>query len=561
MAGYTHADLEAEGLTDFRVFLCYVWLYLGLPKPTPVQLDIAYTLQHGPRRFIIQAFRGVGKSWITVAFVVWCLLLDPELKIMVVSANQGLSDAFSKFCKQIINGMPLLQHLSAGPGQSDSNILFEVGPARDSRDPSVKSVGIYGQLTGSRADIVVFDDVEVPKNSYTAVLRERLSELVKEADAVVKPGGRIFYLGTPQTEATLYNRLIKRGYEIFIWPSEIPKSTDSYFGRLAGFIMKLIAGGAAVKSPVDPMRFDAADLAERRLSYGDAGYALQFLLDTNPSDVEKHPLKLSDLLVMDLDPDLTPVKLMWSRDREYVIQDLQSGGFDGDVLHRPFWRSEEMSKYTGTVMAVDPSGQGKDETAYAIVRFSHGQLYWVASGGFRDGFGESTLQAIGAAAARYKVSHYIDETNYGGGMFTSLITPYLKKSGVMHINPEEWDGWSRGQKELRMLDTLEPLFKSHRIVVDRTVIEQDARVQAETQDYSVVYQITRMSRVKGALRNEDRLEALAMACGFWTSRLDRDQDRILKNVQSAAIDEELRKFVRGVSKRGNFSGFKYQRNR
>jgi hypothetical protein len=52
-------------LQDFRVFLTMVWRHLNLPDPTPVQLDIAHWLQHGPRRKIIEAFRGVGKSWIT----------------------------------------------------------------------------------------------------------------------------------------------------------------------------------------------------------------------------------------------------------------------------------------------------------------------------------------------------------------------------------------------------------------------------------------------------------------------------------------------------------------
>lgn len=547
-------ELAAEGLDDFRVFLIHLWLYLGLPEPTPVQLDIAYNLQHGQKRLVVEAFRGVGKSWITAGFVVWNLLLNPDMKIMVVSANQQLSDTFSTFVKQIINGMPLCEHLIAGAGQRDSNVLFDVGPARPSRDPSVKSVGITGQLTGSRADLIIADDIEVPKNSYTFLLRERLSELVKEFDAVLKPDGRVIYLGTPQIEASLYNRLVQRGYQLMIWPAEIPSRPEVYHGRLAKYVLKLIAKGARAGDIVDPKRFTREDLEGRKLSYGAAGYSLQFMLDTNPSDVERHPLKLSDLLVMDVDADLTPIKLIWGKDRDAVLQDLPAGGFDGDLYHRPIWKSEEMSKYGGTVMAVDPSGQGKDETAYAIVRWAHGQLYLVASGGFLDGFGEATLQALGAAAARHKVTHYIDETNYGGGMFTSLITPYLKQAGVGDINPEDWNGWSRGQKEFRMLDILEPIFKSHKLVVDRQVILLDSVVQQETPQYSLVHQMTRMSRLKGALPNEDRLEALAMACGYWTQQMDRTADQRLKKVKDEALDAELRKFMKAAGARGPYGG-------
>lgn len=557
MAAPTREQLEAEGLGDFRVFLCHLWLYLGLPEPTPVQLDIAYNLQHGPKRMIVEAFRGVGKSWITAGFVVWCLLMDPEKKVMVVSANQQLADTFSTFVKQIINGMPLCEHLIAGPGQRNSNVLFDVGPARPSRDPSVKSVGITGQLTGSRADIIIPDDIEVPKNSYTFLLRERLGELVKEFDAVLKPEGRIIYLGTPQVEASLYNRLVQRGYQMMVWTAEIPARVEVYLGRLSKFVLRLIAKGAKPGDIVDPVRFSREDLEGRKLSYGAAGYALQFMLDTNPSDVDRHPLKLSDLLVTSVDTDVTPVKLVWAKDRDQVIQDLVPGGFDGDVYHRPAWKSDEMTKYGGTLMAVDPSGQGKDETAYAIVKFAHGQLFLVDSGGFTDGFGESTLSALGAAAARHKVTHYIDETNYGGGMFTSLITPHLKNAGVANINPEEWNGWSRGQKEFRILDILEPIFKNHRLVVDRGVIERDALVQSEDQRYSLIYQMTRMTRLKGALPNEDRLEALAMACGYWTEKMNRDADRSLQKVRDEAKQEALRKFMKAAGARGNHSGYRY----
>ena len=137
---YTKEEIEAAGLDDFRVFLRQVWDFLGLPPPTPVQNDIAWHLQHGDRRLVIEAFRGVGKSWITVAYVLWCLFLDPQEKIMVVSASQELADNFSKFCKQLIREMPLLQHLAPRQGQRDSAISFDVGPATPSKDPRSRAL-------------------------------------------------------------------------------------------------------------------------------------------------------------------------------------------------------------------------------------------------------------------------------------------------------------------------------------------------------------------------------------------------------------------------------------
>src|SRR6056297_1593416 len=84
-------------LSDFRVFLAVVWKALQLPPPTPVQNELAYYLQHGPKRKIIQAYRGAGKSWITSGFVLWSLARDPERKFMVVSASKSRADDFSTF--------------------------------------------------------------------------------------------------------------------------------------------------------------------------------------------------------------------------------------------------------------------------------------------------------------------------------------------------------------------------------------------------------------------------------------------------------------------------------
>lgn len=562
---FTPEEIKEAGLDDFRVFLVQVWDFLGLPAPTPVQLDVAYWLQHGPRRAILQAFRGVGKSWMTVAFVLWLLLLNPQLKILVVSANQKLADDFSKFCRQIIDGMELLHHLRPRGDQRDSGIAFDVGPATPSKDPSVKSAGITGQITGNRADVIVFDDIEVPKNALTHVQREKLAESVKEGDAVLKPGGRIVYLGTPQVESSVYNRLAKRGYTRVVYPIEIPKNTDTYGGCLAPYVLRKIKQGAPPGTLLEPTRFPQNEIDERRLSYGAGGYALQFMLDTNPAEAERHPLKLKDLIVYDADlTQMAPVRLVW--DSAKPINDLECGGFDGDGFYHPGWKATEMADFTGTVMAIDPSGRGQDETGYAIIKYLYGLLYLVDVGGFTDGFGEATLKALAGKALRWGVNNIITETNYGGGMFDQLLKPHLVSVGLDRENPdrskppagkidEEWIkkfGWSSGQKELRILDTLEPIVRNHKLVVSRRVIEEDWKQQNDKERYSFVQQFTRMARLKGCLPNEDRLEAVAMATSYFTEKMNRDQEQMHSEHIERLRDAELDKFVQHAL--GNFAG-------
>ena len=183
-----------DPLSDFRKFLFVIWKHLNLPDPTPVQYDIAYNLQHGDKRMIIEAFRGVGKSWVTSAYVVWLLYMKPQLNILVVSASKSRSDDFTTFTLRLINEIKDLAHLRPKPDQRQSKITFDVASAAASHAPSVKSVGISGQLAGSRADVIVANDIEVPNNSMTQGMRDKLSEAVEEFEAILKPDGRIIYL-------------------------------------------------------------------------------------------------------------------------------------------------------------------------------------------------------------------------------------------------------------------------------------------------------------------------------------------------------------------------------
>ena len=353
-------------LHDFRNFLSIIWEGLGLPEPTPVQYDIAYCMQHGidptiEDKMIIEAFRGIGKSYVAVAFVLWCLLHDPDHKIMVVSASKIRADDFSSFAHRIIQEIDICKHMRAKPEQSWSHVKFDVADSRPSGSPSVKSVGITGQLTGSRADLIVSDDCETPGNSMTQMQREKLRELVKEFDAIKKPGGRILYLGTPQTEASLYNILQRSGFPARIWPSEYPSLDEvstKYGNRLAPMILqRVIDDPTIVGHSTDPKRFTDSDLLSRKLSYGRSGYGLQFLLDTTLSDADRHPLRISDLMVMSCDLRHAPIDVVYGIFKE--LKDIPNVAMPGDKWYAPELISEKRSPYQGCILAIDPSGRKK----------------------------------------------------------------------------------------------------------------------------------------------------------------------------------------------------------
>lgn len=567
---YSRAEIKAEGLDVFRNFLVLVWAHLGLPEPDEVQLDIADYLQYGPKRAVIEAFRGAGKTWITAAYVVWRLFLNPQLNIKVVSAGQDYADDISTFIHRIISEMQMLRFLLPHPGQRTSAIAFDVGPAEADVVPSVSSVGIGGQITGQRADIIIGDDIETDKNSFTDLLRLKVVSQTKEFESVLKPDmegvedwekSRILYLGTPHVEASLYNDLAKRGYTRRIWPSRIPQYIDKYEGQLGQYIKDLISRGVPPGTPVEPRRHGHLALLEREVSQGYTVHAMQYMLDPTPSDKNRFPLKTGDFLVFDMDEETTPIRLVHSKSSECSIENFPSGGLDGDVWRMPFFVSEERSEYQGTVMAIDPSGKGADETGYAIIRYAQGLLYWVASGGFHDGLSDETQRSLATLAVRYRVSHIAMEPNYGGGAFGSLLKPYLREV-TEKLNEVEEPlrpyvvptliedmKWARGQKEIRILDTLEPAIQGHRVVVSRELIEKDMEQYAEDYRFSVIYQMTRLTRDKGALAHEDRVEALAMAVEHYATKLSRDLIKMVQRHRDEVVSKELKKVIE-ISKMG-----------
>lgn len=550
MSKKTPAERQAEMVQrmrgDFVFFIFVLWKALSLPVPTRCQIDMCKKLAAGDnRRFILQAFRGIGKSFLTCGFVVWKLWNNPDLKFMIVSASKERADANSIFIKRIIDLMPQLQELKPKQGQRDAVISFDVGPAKPDHSPSVKSVGITGQLTGSRADILIADDVEVPNNSATQAARDRLSELVKEFDAILKPGGTIIYLGTPQNEMTLYRELEGRGYTTTIWPARYPrdrKDWQSYGDRLAPMLQAELEEDpeSFYWRPTDEVRFDDTDLKERELSYGKAGFALQFMLNPNLSDAEKYPLKLRDLIVADLDPASSPMVYQWLPNPQNKREDVPNVGLMGDSYHTYQTVGSAFSSYTQKILVIDPSGRGKDETGYAVLYQLNGYIFAMEVGGMRGGYEDSTLEALAKIGRKWKVNEYVIEGNFGDGMYLELFKPVSARIHPAAVTEVK----SKGQKELRICDVLEPIMGSHRLIVNAAAIVQDYQTASDKDGvrnpiYSLFYQMTRISRERGALAHDDRLDALAIGVQFFVESMAKDANKGEREVTEEWLEEQM----------------------
>lgn len=547
-------DLRA----DFGLFLAYVWQFLELPPPTPKQMEMAQWLVEGTpeMRQILMAFRGIGKSWVTCTFVVWCLWRDPQEKILVISASGSRAVAFSIMAQRLISEIPFLAHLKPTSRQEQhrwSKVEFDVGPSRIAQAPSVKSVGINGQITGSRANRIICDDVEVPENSATVEAREKLLAKVLEVEAIILPDGSVVFLGTPQTEESIYKALREKGYTTRIWPARVPKASklDSYHGCLAPSITKYV--GTPREGRATDTRFTDEDLASRELRWGRSGFALQFMLDTSLSDAERYPLKTGDIVVSDfVDPEQGPTLVQWSRQK--VDINLGQVGFSSDRWYiNTLPEGCTFRPYEGRMMFIDPSGRGADECVGVVVYQLHGKLFVADLLATKDGYGDDTLKALAMMAKNHKVNTIVIEANYGDGMFTKLLQPWMLKVNHRCLLEEVKHST---QKEQRIIDTLEPVLNQHRLVMDRRLIERDLRLidSETTRPYSLLYQLTRITRERGALRHDDRLDALAGAVAYWVASMARDHDLAHQSHQDSEAERSIDEFLEYIDHLGQPRG-------
>ena len=514
--GTPEARLEAS----FPLFLSLVWKSLDLPPPTRAQIAIANYLQNGPKRLQIQAFRGLGKSWIAAAFVLWTLWNDRDKKILVISASKQRADDFTIFCQKCILEFDWLAHFRpVDDDQRWSRVSFDVAGCRPAQAPSVKSVGITGQITGSRADLIVFDDVEVPANSATDFMREKLLQLVTEGESVLTPkeDSRIVFLGTPQTTFTIYRTLRERNYKPFVWPARYPKDLTGYDEVLAPQLVKDIEkkGHETVKWQPTDTRFSEINLLERETSMSRSNFMLQFMLDTSLSDALKFPLKLSDFSVLPLDMEKGPSDLVWGADQDTLLN-LPAVALPGDRWHRPKTTSDFVP-YGQTIVAVDPSGRGKDETVAVILSQLNGFIYVRDIFANQDGYSDKTLCEILRRAKKYKATLCLIESNFGDGAVMELMKRHAAEMKTP-IDFEEMRATTR--KEDRIIDTLEPVLNQHRLVIDQRLIEWDYTSNPDMSPEErlprmLMYQLTRMCREKGAVKHDDRVDALALGVKYY----------------------------------------------
>jgi hypothetical protein len=521
----THEEYMQDLKDDFRNFAFRAWQVLGLPQPSRVQFDICEFLQHGPDRRMIQAMRGAGKSYLTAAYTAWRLLNNPNTTVLCVSAVQTRAREFILLVRKLLDEMPELQHLRPGEWDRDGADRFDVGcRSTPDKNPSVAAYGIKSMITGTHVDVVINDDVEIPENSMTVEARDKLLYKLKEFENILNPGGHILYLGTPQTEDSVYNKLAEH-YECRQWPARYPDPFNEARMRLLAPMLKddLAKDKTCAGRPTYPEYYPDTLLIDREAIMGPTMFALQMLLDTTLSDQDRYPLRLSNLIVWDMAGEMAPKNILWGTSSPVAIE---CPGLTGDRFHGPVYQEPQWDIYENTVMYIDPAGRGEDQTGYCVARILNGIIHVPVCDGLTGGHSDEAMTTLAEIAAQYHVRTIVVESNWGDGMYAKLLTPHVNRlCGQVAIEEKR----SVGQKELRIIETLEPVMAQHRLCVSKEV----------ARNIELGFQITRITRDRGSLRHDDQVEALAGAVEWFKtqmvfdSALKLETENELKAIQSA----------------------------
>jgi len=552
-------------LLDFKVFLVLAWEAMGLPRPTSIQLDMADFLQDPDKtKKAIHAHRGAAKSWLTDAYCSWRLYLNPWLSIVMLSAGGDLATDNSKQVRRLFYLLDFLEPLlHTGNGHTIQVDQWDVGPSPEhSKERSFFAKGITGGITGNRGDLIIWDDVETSVNCLTQLNRDQLRAKVQESNMLFKGGSlqETIILGTPHHTDSLYNGLAKKGFHVRVWPVQYGWDASRYEGEISPMLValrdanpELAEGGVfGMGQPTHPDLFPESDLLQRAEEGDTAGkskWLMQMMLDTNGGLKDNHPLRLRDLIVMDCHAEKAPEEVLWgtslSSGVSSELKDLEAHGLPGDSFYGPRYIAPVMQEYTRKIMMIDPSGKGKDATAYCILAELNGYLYVLKLGGLSGGYDEEkVLTPLAKMAHQYGCQEASYEANWGDGMFGVVAHNVFRKYAPDCSFDREGIKVNNSQKEVRIIDTLEPVLNFHKLIVDRQVVLDDLKVLQEhpagsAPSYMWQYQMTRLTHDRQCLGHDDSIDVLHLAVAFLQRMLlVSAEDNIASRVEDDEEKEE-----------------------
>lgn len=388
----------------------------------------------GDTRLLLMAFRSAGKSTVAGIFASWLLFRNADLRILVLAADQALAKKMVRNVKRIIERHPLTPHLKpASPDQWASD-RFTVKRRLELRDPSMIAAGLGGNITGSRADVVICDDVEVPATCDTAEKREHLRTRLSEMAYVLTPGGTQLYLGTPHHYHSIY--------------AEAPRAElgeESEF--LRGFTRFMLPVLNEHGESQWPERFTAEDIERLKTATGPNKFESQMML---------RPVNIAESRLDPAAVRLYEGELDYTRELGALFIGAKK------MVSAAAWWDPAFGKHSGdksVVAVVFADGEG----SYYL---HHIEYIALPDGGTED---EATQQC--KIVARLAKAHYLPsvtvEINGIGRFLPNILRREMSRAAVPCSVLE---ASSTRAKDLRILESFDALLAARRLYARRSVM-------------------------------------------------------------------------------------------
>lgn len=187
---------------------------------TPGFLHEAMTYEPGvlgSRRVLINVPPNHAKTMVlSIGYTTYRIVENPNINILLVSKTQEMAKKILYAVKQRLTH-PRYARLQARYAPIDgwkatadqwsATKVYLGGEARDSgeKDPTIEAVGVGGQIYGSRASLIILDDVVTLSNS--SEFEKQNDWIRQEVASRLGPGGQIIVVGTRVAALDLYRYL------------------------------------------------------------------------------------------------------------------------------------------------------------------------------------------------------------------------------------------------------------------------------------------------------------------------------------------------------------------
>ncbi len=252
------------------------------------------------RKTLILAPRGHGKSTIcTIAYPLWRLLNNPELRILIVSNTAAQACAFLRETRSHLEAnFFILDHFGNLMGRpwTECQLTLSVR-RRHPKEASLTAMGVLGPVISKHYDLILLDDIVDEQNACSQRQRDQLLLwYYKTLLPCLEPDGELHLVGTRYHYLDLYGHLIANEFAQSHWTyralnsketiDDRPETTD---GRpqtrdhgprqgLKSEVYSLKSTSSVV--PLWPEKFPVALLRQLQKDAGPAVFNSQYQNDT-----------------------------------------------------------------------------------------------------------------------------------------------------------------------------------------------------------------------------------------------------------------------------------------